>query len=39
LWPGLAHATGVRGRLGDELTRLQRIPLLIVDEGSYIQFE
>jgi DNA replication protein DnaC len=27
------------GRLDDELTRLQRIPLLIVDEVGYIPFD
>ena len=34
----LAEAHSV-GRLGDELTRLGRIPLLIVDEVGYIPFE
>src|SRR5213080_656903 len=38
-WVALLADAQVSGRLDDELTRLQRIPLLIVDEVGYIPFD
>jgi DNA replication protein DnaC len=38
-WVGRLADAHAGGRLGDELTRLGRIPLLIVDEVGYIPFE
>jgi DNA replication protein DnaC len=38
-WVALLAAAQRQGRLDDELTRLQRIPLLIVDEVGYIPFD
>src|SRR4029453_3847361 len=38
-WVALLADTQRQGRLDDELTRLQRIPLLIVDEVGYIPFD
>jgi DNA replication protein DnaC len=38
-WVALLADAQRHGRLDDELTRLQRIPLLIVDEVGYIPFD
>jgi DNA replication protein DnaC len=38
-WVALLADAQRQGRLDDELTRLQRIPLLIVDEVGYIPFD
>jgi DNA replication protein DnaC len=38
-WVALLADTQRQGRLDDELARLQRIPLLIVDEVGYIPFD
>jgi DNA replication protein DnaC len=38
-WVALLADTQRHGRLDDELARLQRIPLLIVDEVGYIPFD
>ncbi len=38
-WVGRLAEAHTQGRLQDELTRLGRIPLLIVDEVGYIPFE
>jgi DNA replication protein DnaC len=38
-WVALLGDAQRQGRLDDELTRLQRIPLLIVDEVGYIPFD
>jgi DNA replication protein DnaC len=38
-WVALLSAAQRQGRLDDELDRLQRIPLLIVDEVGYIPFD
>ena len=38
-WVALLADAQRHGRLNDELTRLQRVPLLIVDEVGYIPFD
>lgn len=38
-WVALLTDSQRQGRLGDELTRLERIPLLICDEVGYIPFD
>src|SRR5882724_5552751 len=38
-WVALLADAQRQGRLDDELTRLQRIPLLIIDEVGYIPFD
>jgi DNA replication protein DnaC len=38
-WVALLADAQRQGRLDDELTRLQRIPLLVVDEVGYIPFD
>ena len=38
-WVGRLAQAHTQGRLQDELTRLGRIPLLIVDEVGYIPLE
>jgi len=38
-WVALLADAQRQGRLDDELTRLQRVPLLIVDEVGYIPFD
>ena len=38
-WVGRLGDAHAQGRLHDELTRLGRIPLLVIDEVGYIPFE